>query len=263
MSAQKSLQHKMHEEFTRIKVKNPAFSLRAFAKKIKISPAAASEILQGKRRVSAKLAERILTHMSVDPSESKAILHQFAKKRDSDPSTRTVKPEYRELTSDQFHSIAGWHHFAILSLMETKGFRSDVTYIAKRLGIKLTEVETALGRLERLGMIKWNAKRRKFSMNKTQYQTPDEVVDLAVRRSHSEDLELARRSLDEVELELRDFTSITMAINQSKLKEAKMKIRKFRDEICEFLEAGDKTEVYRMCVHLFPMTKKGNQTTEV
>ena len=41
----------------------------------------------------------------------------------------------------------------------------------------------------------------------------------------------------------------------SKLTEAKARMRKFRDELCDYLEEGEKTEVYELSLQLFPRTK--------
>ena len=60
-------------------------------------------------------------------------------------------------------------------------------------------------------------------------------------------------------MELRDFTSMTMAIDPEKLTEAKKKIREFRRGLSEFLEAGKKEEVYRLNIQLVPVTKRGKK----
>lgn len=53
----------------------------------------------------------------------------------------------------------------------------------------------------------------------------------------------------------REFTFITMAVDKSKMIEAKTMIREFRDKLCAYLEEGEKTEVYELAIQLFPRTK--------
>jgi hypothetical protein len=55
-------------------------------------------------------------------------------------------------------------------------------------------------------------------------------------------------------VEKRDFTAVTVAVNPKNLSTAKELIRKFQDELCDQLEAGRCTEVYRLSVQLFPLT---------
>lgn len=203
MLEQSAIQKKLNEAFIQSKIKNPAFSLRAFARKLDMSPSAVSEIIQGKRRISRKLAERIICRLSLDPKEARSLLKLF-----SQPGTQETSPaEYLELSTDRFRTISEWYHFGILSLAETRGFQSDSKWIASRLKLRVQEVEKALERLERLGMIRREA--GKIKVTGQQYSTPDNIADLAIQKFQSDNLDLAKRSLDEDAVDLRDFTSMT------------------------------------------------------
>jgi len=62
-----------------------------------------------------------------------------------------------------------------------------------------------------------------------------------------ENLELASQAIDEIPMEKRDQSSMMMATHSSKIPEAKERIRKFRQELCEFLEdAKTKDGVYQL-----------------
>jgi hypothetical protein len=49
---------------------------------------------------------------------------------------------------------------------------------------------------------------------------------------------------------------MTMAIDPKKLPQAKERIRDFRRGLSEFLESGNRSEVYRINIQLMPVTKK-------
>lgn len=85
--------------------------------------------------------------------------------------------------------------------------------------------------------------------------TSNEVSSAALRESHRQTLEQALAKLDEVPLEQRDVTSISMAIDVSKIPAAKKMILRFRRSLSEFLESGHQTEVYNLNVQLLPVTK--------
>jgi hypothetical protein len=51
------------------------------------------------------------------------------------------------------------------------------------------------------------------------------------------------------------MTSVTMAIDPRKIGMAKEFIRKFQDEFCVLVEQGDQTEVYKLSMQFFPLTK--------
>ena len=73
-SAQAAIQQKLYEGFNEARSRNPHVSLRAYARRLAVSPAALSEILRGKRRISMNRAKELIDRMGMDPSESDRIL---------------------------------------------------------------------------------------------------------------------------------------------------------------------------------------------
>lgn len=251
MTEQLALQNKLRDSLLEAQKKNSGYSLRAFAKRLQLSPSGLSEILSGKRKVSKDMAEKILRNMGSNPREQHKILSLF-----DGGKTSENKSNYLEISADQFHVIGDWFHFAILSLAETKGFRAEPLWVAKRLGIKVSEAETAMERLHRLGMAKWSRKQKTLELTHAQFSTSDDIANQAIRKSHQDDLEMSGRMLQETPVEKRDFTSMTMAIDASKMAQAKKMIRDFQDQMSALLETGEKTEVYKMCIHLMPLSKE-------
>lgn len=240
--------------------RRPGYSLRAFARQLAISAPALSEILKGKRRVSKAMAHRLVQKLCLDPVSQQNVLADLF----DQTKTEKFRPQSRrhrqrlQLQMDQFHLISDWHHFAILSLTETRDFCADPIWIAGRLGVTETLAAESLERLVRLGCLKRD-RRGRYKQSSPGVVTSDNIANLSVRKAHYQNLDLARRSLDEDPVSLRDFTAITMAIDPEKLAEANAMIRTFRDRLCRFLESGEKTEVYRMCMHLFPLSKGHTQ----
>lgn len=254
MTEQLAIQIKLRNQLIDFQKKNPAFSLRSFAKKLQVSPSSLSEILNGKRNVSKKLAVRILTRLGSDPKDQNKIIQLFDYGKNG-IKVSSPKNKYLELSADQFQILSQWHHFAILSLAETRGFSADPIWIAERLGIKISDADGALERLQRLGFIEWNRAKKNLKVCQGEMATSDDISNTAVRQSHFEDLKLAAQKLDEVDVNERDFTSITIAMDKTKLPEAKNMIRDFQDQLAAFLETGKQTEVYKICFHLFPLSQ--------
>jgi uncharacterized protein (TIGR02147 family) len=257
---QVALQKKLNERFAEIRAKNPAYTLRSFAKKLGLNSGALSGILSGKRRVSAKLAQKLIEKLSLDPQERHEILNLFPerKRHIRDFEQKQTQNQYLQLSADQFHVISEWQHFAILSLMKTKDFRPDSQWIAARLGQPPKTIALALKKLVRLGLISETSK-GEFLRGAPRYRTTDDVSSPALRRAHAQNLVLAQASLDRDPVEARDFTAITLAIDPSKLGAAKELIRKFQDELAELVECGEQTEVYKLCVQMFPLTQTGDK----
>lgn len=255
MTEQIAIQNQLRNFLSQAQKRNPGYSLRAFAKKLQLSPSAVSEILNGKRKVSQKLAHKILLNLDCSPTEQYRILSLFNQDENSFTEGKD-KLQSLQLSADQYHLISDWHHFAILSLAETKGFRADPLWIAKRLGVKVIEAELALERIQRLGLVRWSRKNKTLALTQTQITTSDEIKNQAIKKSHQQDLHLSAEALENAPIEIRDFTSMTMAVDALKIPQAKRMIRDFQAKMSAFLETGEQTEVYKLCVHLIPLSKE-------
>jgi transcriptional regulator with XRE-family HTH domain len=244
MNFQKSL----YEIYLKLKERNSSFSLRAFAKKIDVSSGELSEIFSGKRNVSLNKAKKIASKLILSPDEKMKLFSTFLEDEDelfSGPNRELV--DQYELNSDPLH-------FAILSLFELDNFKSDESWIAEQLGLSLKESNLKLERLKRLNVIITDTNGQILPTGKS-FTTTDNIKNMSVRKAHFENLKLAEHALETRDLEERDFTAITMPIDPAKMNEAKIMIRKFRDELSLFLESGKKTEVYKMNIQFFPLTR--------
>lgn len=263
--AQRRIQQVLLEALAQARLRNPSYSLRAFSRRLKISPAALSEILNGKRDISLKLATKIMKNLGAEPQINHDVLASFQEKKGSRSQgksagkTKDLKESiqaanFKILPTDQFRTIADWYHFAILSLFETTSAPHDPQGIANRLGVRSSEIAVALERLERLGMILRAADGR-YSLTGEQFHTSDGILSTAIKASHAQSFQLAQKSLEEDPIPLCDFTSLTMAINLEKLAKAKKMIREFRMNLARELEVDERDEVYMLCVQLFPVSR--------
>jgi uncharacterized protein (TIGR02147 family) len=239
----------LNQELVKRAKKNPAYSLRAFAKSLNMDSSTLSSLLRNKRPLSAKMASKILKILDIDESQKKEIfLASLARGVELKDKT-----QFQNLDEDVFEAISSWEHFAILSLLTVKGFRPNVKAIGARLNIGTGVVIDALRRLEKLGLIaKENGVLKVTNKNLT---TTHEMPSRAVREANKQYIEKALYSLEHHSVEDRDMTGITMAVSKKKLKEAKKIIKKFRREICETLEDEETDDVYRLNVQLFPLGK--------
>lgn len=253
MDAQIELRQIISEEFLNIKARNGSYSLRAFATRIGLVPSAVSEILSGKRRITKKMAKKILERLSVPPDKTAKIIGSLNLEK-IERNDRTDEKEFLRVNMDQYHVISEWYYFAIVSLAETEGFKGNSKWIASRLNIPIRDAEVALDRLERLGMLKKVG--GKLVSTGLQFETTSDMANLSLRKNHYDNLELAKKSLETDDVLKRDFSSMTMAIDPKQLPEAKKLIKNFRRKLCAYLEAGSKKEVYRICVQLFPLSKE-------
>ncbi len=258
MKEQVALQRILQKRLAESQEKNASFSMRALASKIGINPGTLSSIICGKRKVSKKLAQNISHALMLDPQERHELLSHFPekqhyKKEANREASDVVDPKYLQLTSAQFRVMSDWEHLAVLSLMKTTNFQSSPAWIAERLGIgekKAAEV------VERLIMLELVERKSDGSLQRlaNRLRSSDDIVDISVRKAHLQTLELAKESVHKNTVKTRDLSSVTFAIDLSKLAQAKERIRQFQDDLAEFLTEGSPSEVYRLSVQLFPLT---------
>jgi transcriptional regulator with XRE-family HTH domain len=245
----------VRNHFARRRVENSRLSLRAFARYLDVSPATLSQILSGKRPVSQRFSFKVAEKLPLTPEETAQMAPAPQRPEPLNVRGSEKAKRYTEIDLDRLHMVADWYHFAVLSLAEIPGFRADPIWIAERLGISESDAATTLDRVERLGLMKRDRAGR-LRMTGESYSTPDETPSFAIRKSHFQSLELAKRSLEIDPIELRDFTAMTVAIDPSRIPEAKRRIRKFRDRLSKFLETGNKRQVYRINLSLFPLSRR-------
>jgi len=252
MESVSPLQAILKSRLDALQLKHPTFSVRAFARKVGVSPATISLVLSGRRQVSLKLAEELSRVLQFDPQERSEVLAYYQKKS---KKSHLVSEGYVHLSLDQYRLIADWRAFAILSLIRTKGFRSNPSWIAKRLGISREDAEDTLQSLLRLGMIS-RTPDGNLERSEGRYRTTEDVLNLSLQKSHQQTLALAERSLENTPVHQRDFTWVTMPVDPDKMSEAKALIRKFQDDFSALVESGENlTEVYRLGVQFFPLSQ--------
>ncbi len=239
--------------------KTPSYSLRSFSKKIGISPASLSQLISGKRPLSKKMAEQVASRLCLSPAEThrlvqSAILEKFQSLSNPEATSSVPCRKDSQIEMDIFRTISDWYHYAILSLVQLPEAKSDPSWFSTRLGITLLEARQAIQRLERLGFIVKEG--RKLRRSTPSLSTPDGVTDSAIRKYHFQMLNKAEEALERDPVSERDFGAITLAIDPSRIPEARKLISKFRKQMATVLAGGEKKRVYTFSTQLFGLDRK-------
>lgn len=227
--------------------KNPAYSLRAFAKYLEIDQSFLSKILKGQRSITSDLSQNLAPKLGLKPLQVREIF----------TAGTAAMPGFLSLSDDEFELLSEWHHFSIIELSKTKDFNPDPVQIAQRLGLHVEEVRSALQRLERMGFIKTMPKGFKVLAPNTTW-TNTKTTSAARKKFQRQLLEKSIDAIDHVDFDLRENGSVTVAVNKARLPEFKQKLKELRQELSEFFQ-GEKEknldEVYQLTVSFFPLTK--------
>jgi uncharacterized protein (TIGR02147 family) len=167
--------------------------------------------------------------------------------------------EYAQLASDTFAIMADWYHYAILELTKIQGFQSDAAWVASTLGISRSEVNIAVERLLRLGLLGMveNGTWKDISPqhgNITSIQPGS--TSAAAKLLQRQILNLSLQALEEIPLEERSHTSMTMALDIKDLPIAVEFIKRFRRDLCSQLEQrAQPTHVYQLHIGFYPVSR--------
>ena len=252
----------LRKEFDARKRINQNYSLRAFARDLELSPSRLSEVLSNKSGLSEKSAEKVAKKIRLSPTEEKLFIELVNKKHGRSSKTRKDAQEYLESNSnknsislDGFKVISDWYYFAILSVMELEEFDGSSSWIAKRLGLDIEVTSSALETLHTLDYI--DETNGQYRLMKNNLTTTHDIKSFALRNYHKQNLQRSMESLDTVDVELRDITSMTMTFERSRMKEAKEMLKNFRRMFCQKMEEGKKEEVYSLNIQFVPLTGRG------
>lgn len=229
---------------------NPSYSLRAYARDLQIDNSALSKILSGKRKLGKNLTRKLLKRLDLDSSSLEHIL------KNMDDTLSKGEMDYKQLAIDSFAVISDWHHYAILELIRVDQFQSDIGWISRALDMKSFEVKAAIERLIRVGLIEIDSNKNiiDISGGKTT-NISNEMSHSALRKMQKQLLEKSIQCLEEVEYEKRSNTSMTMAIDTTKMGEAIDEIKKFRRKMGKLLSRGkNRDQVYNLSIALCPLS---------
>jgi uncharacterized protein (TIGR02147 family) len=235
---------------------NEQYSLRAYARSLNVPVSSLSEIMNKKRPLSKNLSDKIGRALNMTTEQIDAFdAHENGNSKKA--AQDKIDADYRQIAIDTFYIISEWYHYGILQLMRTKTFKNEPKWIAKRLSIEPRQAKMAIERLTRVGIIeiKKDGTLTDVTMGKTSHLKFD-FTNEQLKSFQVKALEKAIASIKTDPIQLRDNTTMTMAICKKALPFAKEEIKKFRRQLTKKLEEFDGAdEVYQLSIGLNPLTK--------
>ena len=249
------------EEMQRRRGKNPAYSVRAMARDLGLSPAFMSQVISGKRRLSEEKAQSMASRLSWSRPKTRLFLGLVRVDLCRDPKLRSElrdqvvsenvagKGKRRgRIVENHFPDGLEWHHFALIEMADIPGLLLKPRTVARRLDIPLDKVLDAIRRLVLAGHLVpcetgFVLSNQEFVVRMTPKQIKDDTRRSMLR---------AERALDQGE-KLKDVALTTMAINPRYVKRARVLIRKFHFELAQFLSKGPKSRVFQFSSQLVPV----------
>jgi uncharacterized protein (TIGR02147 family) len=233
--------------------RNPRFSLRSFAKQLGVDHSTLSQVLRGRRRLSARALEAVGKRMGLSEEAIRAYAQSSRKKTSSKRLPEDLKSFHVDI--DTFQLLSIWHHSAILELIHMQGFKTDSRWIANTLGIAVEDVNIALQRLLRLGLLEMPGRDRWLDKSGDAEFHSAAVTETASNQMTREIHELAVETIERIPSLHRVHRQMVVALDSKKLPQLKMLADEFMKELRTLVSESDaKDDVYQLEISFFPVT---------
>lgn len=224
-------------------------------------------IIEGERNLSPAMSVKFAQGCGLRSDEADffcdlVALNQAKTARDRDTAYQRLSRfrQYRalrRLDAEQAAYHSNWYLPAIRELVTRTDFRDDPAWIARTLlpPIRRNEAKKAVETLLALGLLQRDARERLVQADPL-VTTGDGPQGHHIVSYHRMMLESAARSIDAVERELREISTLTVCVGDEALPVIKQRISAFRRELLQFAEqASDRTRVLQINFQMFPLSK--------
>lgn len=253
------------EELFARKKQNTNYSLRAFARDLKVSQPFLSQIISGKKKLSAEKALLKIKQLNWPAQRRRNFIKSVNLESLKNPQAKDVLEKdlspnsedslnIQSLREDTFNVIADWYHFAILELTQMRNFKPEIKWMAKKLGLDTKLIDLAVLRLRRLGLLKKTLTQPmlKTHDNYSFANTPSQAIKIHQKQS----MDLASEALIHDPLDSREFVTLTFAFDSKRMDEAKKHLREFYSDFLGEFQSRNADSVYKLSFQLFRLDKE-------
>ncbi len=209
--------------------KNASYSIRSFARDLKIDSSSLTSIIAGKRKIPKSKIDSIAEKISSTKSE----LESFAKSAWLEHVTLSgIKKEVQKgkreiINEDDFSAIADIQTYTLLSLLELDNFKYDKSWIKKKIKIEDSKLTKIIKTLTDKGIIKKEG--QNLVRVKSRISTTDNIESKYIVKHHMDTLDLAKSKCLQLSPQERYFSTLTIPADPESIEEAKKLIMDFED----------------------------------
>jgi uncharacterized protein (TIGR02147 family) len=248
----------LESEFERRKLAKTDFSIRSFAKELDVDYSFLAKLINGSRAFTPLTLRRLGPQFKLSNEQNELFLEDILRKQAGGRiQAKRNKVLINPVSPERFNFISEWHYTAILVLMSLKKFSPKPAWIAKQLGIPTSVAAHAMNLLESHRYFFRDEKGRCIVAEVQNTVHPSADTNLHLKRYQKQVLLKSIAAVDEVPLDKRDHSCITIATTSKRIEQAKPMIRTFRRKLMKYLEDVESPNiVYVFATSLFPLTKE-------
>lgn len=257
-------------EYTRRRERNPSYSLRSFARDLDVSASQLSEVMNQKKNMSRKMAQKIANQIGLRPEEAELFI--LSTEIESESSIRPGEQSWQawleknriqkelgrpvNLDETRFKLISELRPHVLFATFGLKNFRLNYTWLSTLLGVFQSQLRDLFKRLEAIGAIQWTPKGEPELLAE-RFSSTEGVPSQSIRQYHRSTLQHAIECLDKVPVHERDVRSMIFAVRQSDFESIQKDIIDFQKQL--YLKYGKNPEadrIYGIQSQWVPYTEK-------
>jgi uncharacterized protein (TIGR02147 family) len=244
------------------------FSHRLMASRLGFtSPNFLKLVMDGNRNISKESLGKITKGLELNKQEAEyfSYLVFFAQaKNDIDKNyyfgliaAMRGKKNVASLSPEQFEYFSEWYHPMVRELVSGCKEPLDYDAISRRLRVEVSaaKLRKSVALLLRLGLIKLNEENT-YVHSAPLLNTQNELNSFAIRHYHTEVLDVAKKTLETVLPDKREFSHLTIKTSPEGFAKIKKRIQEFREEILQIVvEEPGADEICHVNFQLYPLVE--------
>lgn len=253
------------------KAENPHFSYRFMAQKLHLDAGFIAKVLQGKMQLALSSVIHVAQLCKLNTRESEYLdaMVRFCKAKDKKEvkiyfdKMMQLKGIHSSITEEkQYQFYTKWYYTAVRSLLGIYSFKGDYQQLGQMLSppISAEEAQDAVELLLELGFVAQDPSGN-YILTESHISTGGTWRTDAIREFQRETLALAKEAIDRHPKEVRDISTITVAVSHKDLEAIRLKAQEFRQSILQ-LKTGNEIQdiVYQINIQVLPLTQQVNKS---
>ena len=249
------------------KSQNSSYSLRAFARDLGLSPTTTSHFLNSKIKITPKIMSQIVSSLKLPKKQERyfKLLATFEGTKSEDvriellSQLKTYSKVWTVVESAKSHQWNLLEHWFILPVLEFLPIirkKTEIKEIAKRLNLKIEDVEMSIEALIQSGIVFENSEGQYLRTNK-QIIFDSAQPDLGLQSFHRQMLMKARSALVEQDNHEKFVGSETFAVASENISEIKEILETcFQQVLAICQKPQNPTDVYHLGIQMFNLTSR-------
>ena len=256
-------------EFRNRTIRNPSYSLRAFSRDLGMAQTRLCGVLAGRQGLSEKVATDVASKLKLNEREKTifvlAVKAKHARSAESRKAAQTELERCKKLpknkiSESQLKILEEWYLPALLNYLSQMQDESiDIKTLSKNWGVNQDSLQSALGLLEKLDLIKLDGPKVLYVQTQLHFESP--IPNKLIQEFHKKSLLHASELISQTSIEKRELHTVHLSIDPKDINLLKQRISKFvEDMVHDFHQKKNSdSESYQFNLILAPISIEGEE----